>query len=250
MTRKTLQTVLACMISVLTLTVMGCGAGALMSVDQVTDADNNDVVNLGDSIYALSGDIYTELESKSGETWRHYAISGAQAVGGFLADPIPDQYEDAKNDDPNIRTVYMDGGGNDILIPAIALDPYGCKNCNYWWCGDISQSCKDLIDDVYVETVDLLNQMDDDGVEQVVYLGYYHLKWGLFGNLTKLDDAVDYGDKMLKQACDNSTVNAQFVDPRADFEGLESDYIIADGIHPTAEGSAVLADLIWDVIEY
>jgi lysophospholipase L1-like esterase len=232
----------------LTVMLSSCGMGALMSVDQLTDADDNTIVNLGDSIFALSGDIYTNLESKSGETWRHYAISGAQMIGGILATPIPDQYADAKADDPNIRMVYMDGGGNDILIPAIALDPYGCKSCNYWWCGSISQSCKDLINDVYVETVDLLNQMGSDGVQKVVFQGYYHLKFGLFGDLTTLDKAVDYGDKMLKLACTNANVNAVFVDPRASFEGKESSYIIADGIHPTAAGSAVLANLLWSAM--
>jgi len=246
MKKNSTRSLLSLMLLGLTLFLCSCGAGALMSVDPLTDADNDEIVNIGDSIYALSGDIYTNLESKAGETWRHYAISGAQIVGGFLADPIPDQYDTAKGDDDNIRIVYMDGGGNDILIPAIALDPYNCKNCNYWWCGNLSQSCKDLIDDIYVETVDLLNQMDADGVEKVVFLGYYHLKWGLLGDLRKLDDAVDYGDKRLKDACINSTANAVFVDPRASFAGKESSYIIADGIHPTAQGSAVLANLLWN----
>lgn len=232
------------------LSLAGCGAGALMSVDPLSDADNNEIVNVGDSIYALSGDIYTNLENKAGETWRHYAISGAQIVGGILAEPIPDQYARARNDDPDIRVVYMDGGGNDILIPAIMFDPYNCRNCNYWWCGDLSQSCKDLIDDVYVTTVDLLNEMDSDGVEQVVFLGYYHLKWGLLGDLRRLDDAVDYGDKRLRDACINSTANTVFIDPRNAFEGHESAYIIADGIHPTGAGSSVLANMLWNVIDY
>ncbi len=248
MKKYTSQSLMSLMLFSMIFVLCSCGAGTLMSVDPLTDADNDEIVNVGDSIYALSGDIYTNLEAKAGETWRHYAISGAQIVGGILADPIPDQYANAKGDNPNISLVYMDGGGNDILIPAIALDPYNCKNCNYWWCGNLSQSCKDLIDDVYVETVDLLNQMDADGVEKVVFLGYYHLKWGLFGDLTKLDDAVDYGDKRLRDACINSTANAVFVDPRAAFEGRESSYIIADGIHPTAQGSAVLANLLWSAI--
>lgn len=245
-----LKRVLSCVVIGTAMTFLGCGAGALMSVDQLTDADKNDIVNVGDSIFALSGDIYSQLENKSGETWRHYAISGAQIVGGILADPIPDQYADAKQDDPNIRVVYMDGGGNDILIPAIMLDPYSCKNCNYWWCGSLSRSCKNLVDDVYVSTVDLLNDMDADGVDQVVFMGYYHLKWGLLGDLTTLDDAIDYGDKRLKDACTNSTVNAVFVDPRSAFEGHEGSYIIVDGIHPTSAGSAVLANLLWNKIDH
>lgn len=243
------KTTLLCIASAL-LAVIGCGAGALISVDQLTDADNNEIVNLGDSIFALSGDIYTELEAKSGETWRHYAISGAQAIDGILADPVPDQYEDAKSDNPNIRVIYMDGGGNDILIPAIALDTYGCKACNDWWCDDISDSCKELAYDVYVAAVDMLNEMDEDGVEQVVYQGYYHTKYGLLGDLTKMHKAIDYGNSMLEMACENTTANAVFVNPTEAFEGNESSYIIADGIHPSEAGSAVLADLLWEVIDY
>jgi hypothetical protein len=222
-----------------------------MSVPQLRDADNDEIVNIGDSIFALSGDIYDELHAKAGETWRHYALSGVQMIGGeILGPPIPTQYEIAKSDDPDIRTVYMDGGGNDILLAALLFDPHDCKNCNEWWCGDLSQSCKDLVDDVYVETVNLFNRMDSDGVEQVVVLGYYHLKWGIFGDLTKLNDATDYGDQKFQEACNNSTANAVFIDPRDAFAGHEGSYIISDGIHPTLEGSRVLADLIWEEIDH
>ncbi len=246
---KALKMMRTLTLAVVVMMMVACAYVA--SVPQLRDADNNEIVNIGDSIFALSGDIYDILHANAGETWRHYALSGTQMSGGeIIGPPIPSQYQTAKADDPGIRVVYMDGGGNDILMPAILLDPHDCKNCNYWWCGDLSQSCKDLIDDVYVETANLLNQMDADGVDQVVYQGYYHLKWGLLGNLGKLDDAVDYGNARLRAACDNSTANTVFIDPRPAFEGHEGAYIIADGIHPTAAGSQVLADMIWDVIDY
>ena len=44
----------------------------------------------------------------------------------------------------------MDGGGNDILLPAVALDPYDCLTQWYEW-GRLSSSCKDFIDDIYVD---------------------------------------------------------------------------------------------------
>ncbi|MCP4745750.1 MAG: SGNH/GDSL hydrolase family protein [Desulfobacteraceae bacterium] len=221
-----------------TLSMLACGG--LVSVPKLTDADNDQIVNIGDSIFALSGDIYEKLHSYAGETWRHYAISGARMIGGgFVAKPIPRQYHEAKKDDSNIRVVYMDGGANDILSPSLLFDPYKCK-------GSISQDCKDLIDDVYVETVNLLNEMDRDGVQQVIFLGYYYIKKGLYGDLSVLNDSVDHGDKRLADACRNSTVNCEFVDPRSSFL---DDYIILDGIHPNKEGSDVLADLIWDVID-
>lgn len=45
-------------------------------------------------------------------TYRKYYISGAQMVGGLIK-TIPQQYEDAIANGP-IRTVILDGGGNDI----------------------------------------------------------------------------------------------------------------------------------------
>jgi lysophospholipase L1-like esterase len=231
--------------------VFGLGAcGYLVSVPTLRNADNDEIVNIGDSIFALSGDIYDELHAKAGETWRHYAVSGTQMIGGILGPPIPTQYQMARSDDPNIRVVYMDGGGNDILLQAIMGDPYGCKRCNYWWCGDISRTCRGVIEDVAVETADLLNDMAADGVEQVVLLGYYHTTWGIFGDLSKLKKAADYGAALAIAGVSSSNANAVYVDPRAAFSGHEGRYIAIDGIHPTGAGSAVLADMIWNVIDY
>jgi lysophospholipase L1-like esterase len=236
----------------LSLVVVGgmSACGYLVSVPQLRNADNNEIVNIGDSIFALSGDIYDELHAKAGETWRHYAVSGTQMIGGILGPPIPMQYQIARNDDPNIRVVYLDGGGNDILLQAIMGDPYGCKRCNYWWCGDISRTCKGVIEDVAVEGSNLLNQMAADGVEQVVMVGYYYTTWGIFVDLRKLKKAVDYGAALTISGISNSNANAVYVDPRGAFSGHESQYITIDGIHPTSSGSAVLADMIWDVIDY
>jgi hypothetical protein len=243
----TLSVVALCALSVCTL---GLSCNDLLRVPQLRNADNNEIVNVGDSIFALSGDIYKVLESKAGETWRHYALSGSQMIGGLLGQPIPLQYEDARNDDPNIRVVYMDGGGNDVLLQFIAFDPYHCGQCNYWFCGDISRSCKNLIDDVAVEMSDLLATMAGDGVEQVVLLGYYHGKLGLLGNIPLLNKALDYGASLTIEAAENSNGFVEYVDPRNAFRGKEFWYILPDGVHPTYQGSKVLANMIWDVIDY
>lgn len=244
---KFLNSRLFSVLAVFFLVTMFSACGYLISVEQLTDADNNTVVNLGDSIFALSGDIYTEIHAMAGETFRHYAVSGAQMIGGILAPDIPSQYESAKEDDPNIDIVYMDGGGNDILIPAIALDPYDCKVCEYFWCEDeLSQSCIDLIDDLYVERVNLFNEMARDGVRQVVALGYYKTTSGTFGDLSELAEAVVYGNETIELSCQASNLEScVLVDPVAAFEGNESTYITSDGIHPTETGSKVLADMIW-----
>jgi len=218
--------------------VSACG---IVSAVWIRDANRNDVVNVGDSIFALSGRIHDYLQSYAGLTFRRYSVSGAMVNSGVIPD-IASQYATAKSDHAYIKTIFMDGGGNDILIPAIAFDPYNCKVD--WWESGLSSSCKSLIDDVYVDTVTLLNQMGKDGVQNIIFQGYYNVKNGVFGS-TKLLQAVDYGDKKLKEAVTNATAANNyrvFIDPRPYI--VNSDIII-DGIHPTDSGSKKLADLIW-----
>jgi hypothetical protein len=224
----------------------GCGGvGSLASNARVTDADNNQVVTIGDSIFALSGKLQDYLEDYAGETFRRYTISGAEVTGGIFATDIATQFQIAKSDNPNIETIVMDAAGNDILIPAITLfDIYDCKTQWYQWWG-LSSSCKNLIDDLYVDTVNLLNTIDASGVDNVIFLGYYHTKDALLW-LDSMEEAVDYGDMRLAQACANSTANCTFIDPRSSIN--DSDIII-DGIHPTSSGSRKLANLIWPVLE-
>src|SRR5690606_6752447 len=158
----------------------GCGKlGYLLSNDRVANADNNDVLFIGDSIFALSGKIQDNLEAKAGQTFRRYTISGAQLVGGFVAPSVPQQLAMAKADNPQIKTMVGVAGGNDILIPAIALDPHNCRTQWYQF-GRLSNKCKACIDDLYVAGVDFLNDIGDQGVETGVLVGYNNVKTGWF----------------------------------------------------------------------
>ncbi|MEZ4602671.1 MAG: hypothetical protein R2861_04460 [Desulfobacterales bacterium] len=164
--------------SFLVFTLIGCGFVA--SVPWIRNAQNNQVVNVGDSIFALSGKIQDYLHDWSGTTFRRYSVSGAELVGGILAPDIYSQYNTAKSDNPNIETILMDGGGNDILLPVITLfDPYDCKTQWYEW-GRLSSSCKNFINDLYVDAVNLLNIMHADGVDKVIFQGYYCHQWAIF----------------------------------------------------------------------
>lgn len=217
-----------------------CGGGST-----VADADNDNVITLGDSIFDLSNEIQTNLESFAGQTFRKYTKSGAELNGGAVAQSVYDQYAEAKADNSAITTIVMDGGGNDILIPVISLgDPYGCKTGLFR--PTLSSSCKNLINDIYVEAVTLLNQMASDNVQDVIYLGYYHTKNAWYNNLGALAQAVDYGDSKLAAACSYSAANCQFLDPRSLI--VNSD-INSDGIHPNSSGSLKLANLIWPALE-
>jgi lysophospholipase L1-like esterase len=219
-------------------------AGEMVSAPWVRSAATNNVVFLGDSIFAFSGEIHDNLEVIAGTTFRNYCVSGASLTSDNIATSIDvkEQYAIARSDNNNIKTIIMDGGGNDILIPAIAFDPYNCKVD--WWESGLSSTCKAFINDVYVEGVDLLNQMGRDGVQNVIFQGYYHLKNGMTGSTT-LNPAVDYGDTMLAKAVTNATSGPKYrvyIDPRSTI--VDSD-IIFDGVHPNSTGSLKLANLIW-----
>ncbi|HQJ09575.1 MAG TPA: SGNH/GDSL hydrolase family protein, partial [Deltaproteobacteria bacterium] len=113
-----------------------------------------------------------------------------------------------------------------------------------WWESGLSSSCKSLINDVYVDTVDLLNRMGRDGVQNIIFQGYYHVKGGLIGT-TALNPAVDYGDAKLALAVQNAAAAPNyrvFIDPRPFI--VNSD-IVFDGVHPNDSGSYKLAQRIW-----
>jgi len=230
------------LVAFLSISLSAC---SLMSVPNITSAGNNKIVNIGDSIFALSGKISDYLHSYAGKTFRRYATSGAEIKGSNILTSfdVYAQYARARSHSSLIDTIIMDGGGNDILIPAtMAFDPYNCKKD--WWESSLSSSCKGLINDIYVDTVNLLNQMGRDGVKNILFLGYYRIKFGVIGS-TSLNAAVDYGDARLAAAVANATAASNyrvFIDPRSSI--VNSDIII-DGVHPATSGSKKLADLIW-----
>ena len=192
----------------------------------------------------LSGEIQKNLHAYAGKTFRNYTTSGAELVGGLIQPSVAQQFAMAEADNPSSTVIVMDGGGNDILIPALALDPYDCMTQWYEF-GQLSSRCKSFIDDIYVDGVDLINDMQAKGYTSVIFLGYYYTKNGILW-VDDLKEAIDYGDARLAQACANSVVSCTFIDPRSTIK--DSD-ITADGVHPTNGGSKKLADKIWPVLQ-
>jgi len=223
-------------VCVIAASAIGCTGNAY-----VETADRNDVITLGDSIFDLNGVIQATLEDNAGETFRNYTQSGAEISGGSLAPSVESQYATANATNGAIDTVVMDGGGNDILIPATLFDPYGCRTKWYRW--NPSQSCVNLLGDIYVSGVNLLNQMDADGVQDVVWLGYYELPRGN-ANLTEI---LLLGDAYLDHACNTATTaNCHYV---STLGSVPASQVESDDIHPTPAGSVNLAGQIWPVLE-
>jgi len=245
---KRFKSSLSVRVVVIVLVLAMSAACSLITKPWIRSATMNDVVNVGDSIFALSGMIHEYLTQYAGKSFRNYTFSGAYLSGSSIITDksVVVQYATARSDNSNIKTIIGDGGGNEILIPANAFDPYNCKKD--WWESGLSSSCKALIDDVYVDSVDLLNQMGRDGVQNIIWQGYYHVKFGAFAS-TSLNPAVDYGNMKLAQAVANATaVNNYrvFINP---VSVMTNSDIIIDGVHPTDSGSRKLANLIWPKLQ-
>lgn len=195
------------------------------------------VVILGDSIFAMSDDERMFLEELSGERYRYYPRVGAQMEGGPII-TIPEQYDKAIAEGP-IRTVLLDGGGNDILIGAHfeCSAPYG---------GELSDKCYEVMDRVLAKAEALTVKAIQDGAQFSVFQSYYYIDNEDLWQVT--DVFLDKAEKFINELnAKYPEVKIIYVDPREAFLG-HPEYIKWDGIHPTEEGSKVLADLFWDAM--
>lgn len=180
---------------------------------------------VGDSIFALSGDIHEFLEDDLNESIDTHARSGCQMLGGNLICSsyyrIPRQYDRASKS--GIDTVIFNGGGNDFLLG----DGGDC----------LTSACiSGVLADVEEAIAGMVADMHDDGMEQIIYLGYYYTE-------DDNNNAINLESANYK-AANYGAMGVDFIDTRSSFLGNERSYITSDGIHPTAAGSRVLADLI------
>jgi lysophospholipase L1-like esterase len=225
---------------------LGCGSAeapenARSSGVRVTPkrctGDATQTIMVGDSYLALSGDVYRFLQQYSGgQTYRTYYVSGTQLVGG-LPPNIPDQARQAYAEGP-VQTIIMTGGGNDVLI--------GDQTCKT---DPLGQQCTTTVNNTVAAAHDLMIEAANAGVQEVIYFFYPHLPGTSFLAPATLNQTLDYAAPRAKEVCESSTVlDCSFIDTRPAFEG-HSDYIGLDGIHPTAAGSQVIAQLIWAVMQ-
>jgi lysophospholipase L1-like esterase len=179
---------------------------------------------IGDSIFTTGGNmIRGHLESISGLT------IDTHANGGAVMSQVREQYLNIK--DQNIRTIIMDGGGNDILG-----DSGNCRNQN-------NDSCKAHIEQVVETARTLFEEMAENGVENIVFMTcHYPMGWN-----SGYVDAINYGTSLITEVCAEARSRCIIVDPRESFQG-KSHYLEWDGVHPNRTGAQVMADLIWQAM--
>ena len=182
------------------------------------------VVILGDSIFALTGAESDFLQDLTGQQYREFFQNGAQLVGGFVPD-IRSQLETAIRGG-DIRTIIMDGGGNDSLI------------------GGLSGPA--LVQELQMGFMNIFARARSVGVENIIVQGYYRVAVA----------PPDFAETMtllaqsLEAWGDAAGMNVVTIDPSVDpfFATRNPSQYTIDGIHPTDPASLRLAELVFDAM--
>jgi lysophospholipase L1-like esterase len=183
----------------------------------------------------------------AGDAYNDQAVGGTSLASGGLG-LIPDQWPTAKaaamSAGTSVKFVVMDGGGNDVLLGNQTCLDNGVMR-------DQDPSCQKTVKDATAAGAKLQMQMKADGVKQGLFFFYPHVPAGGW-------DVLDYSLPMAKATCESlndANFHCTFVDTRDAFQGVGNkgvamaDLIGADGIHPSAAGETVLADLIWKTMK-
>lgn len=203
--------------------------------------DGKDVITIGDSWMSLGtgSGIQESLEKVSMRDYRNFGVPGTKllaAVGS--SPPIPDQYKAARMADPDIKTVIMTGGGNDILQEI--LDQ--CVDATF----DNSSACKDQIDRVAARLQTFWAEMAADGVQDVVIVGYSRKVNPLFflGTVSK---SVEYSATKIDPLC--AAVPASLRCHSLDSDKAAPNLEFIDGIHPDNAGFDAIATGVWELMK-
>ncbi len=214
------------------------------------DEQKKTTVIIGDSIFALNGEIARQLCDYSGYCVADYAISGSQMrgtlkkYGGSAAD-IPAQYRQARAQHANIHTIIFNGGANDITLGAMSQCREEMLVNPDAYIPYVTASTQIILE----ELEQLLTTMKNDGVTRMIYVSYYE---------TQIERHRRIGTPVIEnilsflkeqQSCVNAPQWLSYIDPRPIFIQNESYIDSRDGMHPSIAGSRVLAQLIWQEMQ-
>lgn len=173
------------------------------------------------------GGIAPALMQAAGQPYRNYALQGVKMLqADYFGPAIPTQYEMARMLNPNIETVIMTGGGNDILLnPTLLSD---CQMGN--------DACKNELALIGQALDALWMTMANDGVKDIVYIQYPE-NVGPISPGDRKDEGI-----ALPGACGStSPVRCHFVD----VTDVVMKEVAADGVHPLAAANQRIAALVY-----
>jgi lysophospholipase L1-like esterase len=204
-----------------------------------TQIDGNQVLIIGNSFIANSHDITGDLEQMArdagilayGDNFIDNSLNSAQLSGGPVT-TIPQQYANG-NSQRRIRWVIMSGGGNDCVRSG---------------CNPATTSCSNLQNAVNALR-GLLSDMGSDGVLKVIYFFYPDPQLDE-PEQTQLKGQLDVLRPMIQDVVNSSSAPVCYwLDLRPVFQGHYSEYVLSDGLHPSAAGSQATAEAIWNIVE-
>lgn len=169
--------------------------------------------------------IQQSLVAASGQPYRTYGVPGTRLLDGA----IPMQYEMALAENPDIKTVVVSAGGNDILQNPLALLD----------CLAVGPMCMEVIDTVGQRYLEFRDQFEADGVQDVIVIAY--TRGTLLGAAP-----IDYVYENLAPTCTQDSVpRCHLVDPDEVAGGTME---LRDGIHPTDANYDLLGQHIHDLM--
>jgi lysophospholipase L1-like esterase len=210
----------------------GIFSASVIPAQGTTKIKGSDVLINGDSFFALSGEIKTDLEKLaradgyigSSESFRNAAVSGAKLAG------ITNQYSNAN---PKPIYVIMDGGGNDVLLTTCPTPP--TVDC---------AAIKNAISGVQP----LLDKMAAGGTKKVLWMRYAEPGGNQASVIKpKLDVLMPEIEKICRKSI-NPKVMWYDLRPVWGNKGIDGSYS-TDGLHPTAAGAQATADAFWKAIK-
>jgi GDSL-like Lipase/Acylhydrolase family len=225
--------------------VVGTDAGPVVAPDSgmqrmdLGEGDGKDVITIGDSwmSYGSGLGIQESLEKVSKRDYRNFGVPGTKLlapVGGSPA--IPDQYKAAKMADPDIKTVVMTGGGNDILQEILLQ----CVD------GAFAETCQAQIDKVAARLTTFWAEMAADGVQDVIVIGYSRKTNPLFLGTTS--ESIEYSAKKIDPLC--AAVPAPLRCHSFDSDKAAPNLtFMFDGIHPDGAGYDAIATGVWELMK-
>jgi lysophospholipase L1-like esterase len=205
--------------------------------------NGSDVVLIGDSwmsngielqLLGTGGGIAPALQRVSGQRYRNYAIQGVKLLEAnpLFGPAIPTQWDDAVKANPNIKTVVMSAGGNDIIQGTTAI-----QNA----CRDGTPACEEFLLKIGDALGQMWLKMVNAGVRDIVYILYAKSATG--GRLKDPDN----NNARLKLLCDHVPAPARCFVVNTDALAPSTSNLV-DGIHPNSATNTKIANAILDLM--
>jgi len=192
--------------------------------DDQGEGDGQDVVTIGDSWMNITtnlGGIEGGLDRVTGKVYRHYAVAATTVLSGV----IPGQYSTAKRINPDIKTVIMTGGGNDVIMDmTLTAD-----------CMASGDRCRQRLLDVMERLAELWTEMNEDGVRDVFVVNYAEGAGTGVGNIDVRQEYMERIEQIPPPIVMHFIETTDIVNGR-----------LADGIHPTSQACTEIAQAVYD----